>query len=70
LQADGQSPLSVIGETKLLLNRDNKQFILQALVIANLEVDILAGVPFMILNDIAVRPATHQVILGDGTSYL
>lgn len=68
-QADGHSPLTVIGETRLIMCREHKQFILEALVVSNLEVDILAGVPFMALNDIAVRPAKHQVILGDGTCY-
>ena len=69
LQADGLSPLIVVGETRMTLSRDNKEFDLNALVIENLSEDILAGVPFMALNDITIRPAKHQVILSDGTIY-
>ena len=68
-QADGRSLLKVCGETRLTLSRDDKEFLLEALVIADLDVDVLAGVPFMDVNDVAVRPAKRQVILGDGTMY-
>ena len=30
-----------------------------------LEVDILAGIPFMSTNDISVRPAKQQILIGD-----
>ena len=30
-----------------------------------LDVDILAGIPFMSTNDISVRPAKQQVLIGD-----
>ena len=69
LQADGQSSLTVIGETKLEVTRDTHTFFLEALVVDNLDADILAGVPFMAHNDITVRPAKHQVILSDNTTY-
>ena len=70
LQADGQSPLVVVGDTRLALSRDNKMFTLEALVVDNLDVDVLAGVPFMESNGVAVRPAKHQVLLNDGTVYM
>ena len=69
VQADGLSPLVVRGETMITLTRDDKQFRLEALVVENMDVDVLAGVPFMDVNDIAVRPRKHEVILGDGTTY-
>ena len=69
LQADGQSSLTVIGETKLEVTRDTHTFFLEALVVDNLDADILAGVPFMVHNDITVRPAKHQIILSDNTTY-
>ena len=69
LQVDGHSPLTVVGETRITLTRDNKSFLLEALVVDNLEVDVLAGVPFMERNDVTVRPAKHQVILADGMIY-
>ena len=30
-----------------------------------LDVDILAGIPFMLTNDISVRPAKQQILIGD-----
>ncbi len=67
-QADGSSPLNVTGETRLELSRDNKKFYLGALVVENLDVDLLAGTPFMEANDISLRPARRMVTLGDGTT--
>ena len=69
-QADGSSPLKVVGETRLSFTRDNREFSFEGLVVENLDVDILAGTPFMEANDISVRPAKRQVILGDGTTYV
>ncbi|KAK3721675.1 hypothetical protein QZH41_013828 [Actinostola sp. cb2023] len=54
-QADGSSPMHVVGETRLLFTRDNRQLKFEALVIENL--DVLAGIPFMETNNVAVRPA-------------
>ena len=56
-QADGSSPLDVVGETKLFFTREGKEFIFEGLVIDNLDVDILAGTPFIEHNDVSVRPA-------------
>ena len=69
-QADRSSPLKVVGATRLSLTRDNREFSFEGLVVKNLDVDILAGTPFMEANDISVRPAKRQVILGDGTTYV
>ena len=57
LQVDGVAPLAVAGETHLILSRADKQLALDALVVDGLDVDILAGTPFLITNDITVRPA-------------
>ena len=54
LQADGQSQLDVVGETQMTFTRDGRKFMLEALVVKNLDVDVLAGVPFMSVNDVAV----------------
>ena len=66
-QADGSSPLHVVGDTRFLFTCGGHTFIFEGLVVENLDVDVLAGAPFMESNDIAVRPAKRQVILGDGT---
>ncbi|XP_070548521.1 uncharacterized protein [Ptychodera flava] len=68
-QADGSSPLKVVGETRFTLTRDSISFVFEGLVVENLDVDILAGTPFMELNDISVRPAKRQIMIGDGMTY-
>ena len=65
LQADGITPLVIVGETHLVLSRDNLDLKLDALVVNDLDVDILAGIPFMAVNDISVRPAKQQILIGD-----
>ena len=65
LQADGMTPLAVAGETHLILSRADKQLALDALIVDDLDVDILAGTPFLIANDITVRPAKCQVRIQD-----
>lgn len=68
LQADGRSLLHVKGETRLALSRGSETFQLEALVVENLDVNILGGVPFMEVNDITIRPSKQQVILANGSS--
>ena len=64
-QADGTTPLDVIGETHVTLTRDSLNFTFSGLVVNDLDVDILAGVPFMEENDIAVRPKKKLITVGD-----
>ena len=64
LQADGVTPLDILGETHLTLSRDNHSLQLEALVVNDLDVDVLAGIPFMARNDISICPAKHQITIG------
>ncbi|KAJ8346823.1 hypothetical protein SKAU_G00282240 [Synaphobranchus kaupii] len=68
-QADGSSQLQVVGETRISFTRGDRVFQFDGLVVVDLDVDILAGTPFMEANDVAVRPAKREVILGDGTIF-
>ena len=63
-QADGVTPMDVTGEVHCTLTRGDKSFELDALVVRQLDVDILAGNPFMVRNNIAVRPAHRKIIIG------
>ena len=67
--ADGSSQLKVVGEARISFSRDNRIFSFEGIVVENLDVDLLAGAPFMEANDIAVRPAKREVMLGDATTY-
>ena len=68
-QADGHSTLKVTGETRLTFTRDDKALHFEGLVVEDLDVEVLGGTPFMESNDITIRPAKREVILGDGTCY-
>ena len=61
--ADGKTNLDTIGETDVVLYRKDKPFHLTALVCRNTDTDILAGMPFMKKNDVAVRPYNDEIIL-------
>ena len=63
LQADGVTPLVVVGETHLALSRADIRLTLDALVVEDLDVDVLAGTPFLIANDISVPPSKRQVLI-------
>ena len=65
-QADGVTELNVIGETSVEFQRQGKQFCLRALVFHSPTPTILGGMPFFIENDISIRPAKSQIIIGDG----
>lgn len=68
-QADGSSPLKVIGETRLTFVRDNHKLYFEGLVVENLDSEVLAGIPFMENNDIAIRPSRCQVLIGNDSVY-
>ena len=65
LQADGTTPLTVVGEVHLTLSRSHLKLQPDALVVDDLDVDMLAGTPFMITNDISVRPSRQQITIKD-----
>ena len=68
-QADGSSPLQILGETRLTFSRDGHELFFEGLVVKNLDKDILAGIPFMQKNDISIRPAKYQIRIGNDSTY-
>ena len=67
--ADGSSQLQVVGEIRTAFTRDNTNFTFEGLVVEDLDVEVLAGTPFMAANNVAVRPAKREVLLGNGSVY-
>lgn len=61
LQADGVTPLAVIGETHLSVSGARKQLTHDALVVEDLDVQVLAQTPFMITNDISLCPGKRRI---------
>ena len=62
LQAYELTQIVVVGETYLTLSQGDKRLTLHALVVEDLDVEVLAGTPF-ISNDITFRPAKGQVLI-------
>ena len=69
LQADGITPLGIAGEVHVTLNRNGHNLILDALAVENLEAEVLGGSPFMVLNDVHVRPKFSQIYIGDNDTF-
>ena len=64
LQADMKTPLNVLGEVKMVkISKGSDVFRLDALVVKDDMGEIVAGEPFLELNDIAIRPALKQIII-------
>ena len=62
-QTDGRTPMSVLGETHIFVSRGKWSFQLNALVVKELDVDFLAGMPFLSINDIAICPVRKQIVI-------
>ena len=64
VQADASSTLEIVGEAKnIVLRYGSHTFMLDALVTGNDIGDIIAGEPFLEVNDIALRPSKKQIII-------
>ena len=66
-QADGRSALKVIGEARMKLTHGSRIFEFSGLVVESLDVDLLAGMPFLHRNQLGVFPAKHEILFGDGS---
>ena len=64
-QADGMSKLKIIGEVHTVFHRYPHKFKFNGLVVKDLKDDVVAGIPFLTLNDIFVRPAKRTIHIGD-----
>ena len=62
-QADGRAPMSVLGETHIFVSRGKWSFQLDALVVKELDIDFLAGMPFLSINSIAISPMRKQIVI-------
>ena len=63
-QADGKSKLDAVGEVHVTLTRGSLKLQLEAVVVKDLDSDLLAGVPFMKEHNICLDIANDQVFLG------
>lgn len=64
-QADGKSKLTPSGEVHVQLTRGDHSFILEAVVVKELDCDILAGVPFMRTNKIVLDIPRDKIIVNN-----
>ena len=66
-QADGHSQLKIVGEVSINFTFKSHTLTLEALVAENLDDDVLAGTPFMELNDVWTRPSKSLIGIGEAT---
>lgn len=64
-QADGNSKMTVLGETSFEVTRDGKVMHMDALVVKELDVPILAGTAFQRINDVYPRISQQAVYIGN-----
>ena len=62
-QADRKTKMTMCGEVHVRLSRGDIQFSLEAVVVKELDCDILAGVPFMKYNDIVLNMPNDTIII-------
>ena len=63
-QVDMKTPLPVVGEVRgIKITKGAHVFILDALITKDDIGDIVAGEPFLEINDVAIRPAKQQIII-------
>ena len=65
--ADGSTPLVVTGEVHITRLWNSHSLVLEALVVDGVEAEVLAGTPFMAMNNIGVRPTMSKITIGDDT---
>ena len=68
-QADGRSSLKIVTETSLKFAFQDHTIIFEALVVSDLDEDILGGTPFMDRNDVWIRPNQKFVAIGEKKYY-
>ena len=65
VNADGKTDLKTIGEVHLTFQWEDQLLKFDGLVVRDLSDDVLAGGPFMTVNDVYARPAKQLVYIGD-----
>ena len=61
--ADGVTELKVIGETSVIFTRNNMNLEFNALVCKMVGPSVIGGMPFLVQNDISMRPAKNEVTI-------
>ena len=69
MMADGVTPLNTLGETSFIVEFTHHKFVFSGLVIEKLDSGVIAGMPFLGLNDVFVRPSRSTVYIGDCCEY-
>ena len=63
-QADGQSPLDIVGQTEFIATRGNIEFFWKGYVATSLSANILCGGPFMERNEIVQELHNQRLYVG------
>ena len=68
IQADGSTPINVVGEVNTVIYHQNVPLRLQALVCVNIDDQVIAGIPFLKENGIKLDFVDDKIIFSDGSS--
>ena len=64
-QADGNSKIDIVGETRFSVTRNNKTLHFEGLVARSMDTEVLAGIPFLVQNNISVHPAKNIIMIDE-----
>jgi hypothetical protein len=64
-QADGKTKLEPCGETHITLHRGRKKFELEAVIVKDLDCDVIVGIPFLKYNGIVVDFPNDTIVIDD-----
>ena len=68
IQADGCTPIQVVGEVDTVIYRNNLPLRLQALVCSNIDDQVIAGIPFLKQNGIKLNFVNDTIVFCDDSS--
>ena len=57
--------MEIIVEAYVDVTRDNVTLHIEELVVKEIDVEFLGGIPFMSNNVISIRPVKHEIMVGD-----
>ena len=63
--ADGRTMLKTCGEVQIILHRGNNSFKLNALVVEELDVEILGGMPFLLQNNLVLDIPRGRIMMNN-----
>ena len=65
IQGDGKTPLDIVGEVHFRASRGHHKLFFSGLVVRRLDTPVLAGMPFLLKNNVQINFKLNSIILED-----